>query len=237
MGEISAQTVGITSAYALRAQSRHLRALSTAQRAFSPAGNRAFSAWVCFRSRWQLYLGSGIGPKGEGDNTIVAFAPNNNMQPSRLVSDPELSPLDLAIAPNGNIVVSSEHPFGASDAVTTVREYDAADGHLVRIFRPKGSAEFRRPRGLRFGPDGNLYCVAQDGVIAFDFGTANVLGSWCNFAGCMARLWRFSRSNASLFIAAECFPRLATLPDLGSRQRDACPQALHGCHQRPGLLL
>ena len=27
------------------------------------------------------------------------------------------------------------------------------------------------------------------------------------------------------------------LPDLGSRQRDACPQALHGCHQRPGLLL
>ena len=28
-----------------------------------------------------------------------------------------------------------------------------------------------------------------------------------------------------------------TLPDLGSRQRDACPQALHGCHQRPGLLL
>ena len=29
----------------------------------------------------------------------------------------------------------------------------------------------------------------------------------------------------------------ATLPDLGSRQRDACPQALHGCHQRPGLLL
>ena len=30
---------------------------------------------------------------------------------------------------------------------------------------------------------------------------------------------------------------VATLPDLGSRQRDACPQALHGCHQRPGLLL
>jgi hypothetical protein len=29
-----------------------------------------------------------------------------------------LSPLDLAIAPNGNVVVSSEHPFGAADAVT-----------------------------------------------------------------------------------------------------------------------
>jgi hypothetical protein len=35
--------------------------------------------------------------------------------------------------------------------VTTVREYDAADGHLVRVFRPKDLAEFRRPRGLRFG--------------------------------------------------------------------------------------
>jgi len=32
------------------------------------------------------------------------------------VTDPELSPLDLAIAPNGNIVVSSERPFGMSDA-------------------------------------------------------------------------------------------------------------------------
>jgi len=83
-----------------------------------------------------------------------------------LVSDPELSPLDLAIAPNGNLVVSSEHPFGASGAAMTVREYDAAEGHLVRVFSP--SAELRRPRGLRFGPDGHLYCVAQDEVVAFD---------------------------------------------------------------------
>jgi hypothetical protein len=55
------------------------------------------------------------------------------MQPSRLVTDPELSPLDLAIAPNGDIVASSEHPYGAVDAVTSVREYDAMDGHLVRV--------------------------------------------------------------------------------------------------------
>ena len=56
------------------------------------------------------------------------------MRPSRLVTDPELSPLDLAIAPNGNIVVSSKRPFGAVDAVTSVREYDATDGHLVRVW-------------------------------------------------------------------------------------------------------
>jgi len=28
---------------------------------------------------------------------------------------------------------------------------------------------FRKHRGLRFGPDGNLYCVAQDEVVVFDF--------------------------------------------------------------------
>ena len=50
-----------------------------------------------------LFLASGIAPKGEGDNTIVAFAPGGSANLSRLATDPELSPLDLAIAPNGNI--------------------------------------------------------------------------------------------------------------------------------------
>jgi hypothetical protein len=93
-----------------------------------------------------------------------------------LVTDPELSPLDLAIAPNGNIVVSSEHPFGMSDAVTTVREYDALDGRLVRVFSPNQLAEFRKPRGLRFAANGHLCCVAQDEVVAFDFISGECLG-------------------------------------------------------------
>jgi DNA-binding beta-propeller fold protein YncE len=165
--------VGLRTARTVTAFARTLDAPSEH---FLPPGIVPFPRGFAFGRDGQLYLGSGIGPTGEGDNTIVAFAPNNNTQPSRLVTDPELSPLDLAIAPNGNIVVSSEHPFGVSNAVTTVREYDAADGHLVRIFRPKGLAEFRRPRGLRFGADGNLYCVAQDEVIAFDFGNGECLG-------------------------------------------------------------
>lgn len=131
----------------------------------------------------RFFLGSGISPLGEGDNAIIAFAPNNNMQLSRLVSDPELSPLDMTIAPNGNIVVSSEHPFGTPDATTTVREYAAADGHLVRVFSANGLAKFRRPRGLRFGASGNLYCVAQDEVIAFDFASGECVGVVVHFPG------------------------------------------------------
>jgi hypothetical protein len=95
-----------------------------------------FPRGFAFGQGGRLFLASGIGPNGQGDNTILAFTPATSIKPSRLVADPELSPLDLAIAPNGNIVVSSERPFGAVDAVTSVREYDATDGHLVRVFAP-----------------------------------------------------------------------------------------------------
>lgn len=148
---------------------------------FLAPGVVPFPRGFAFGRDGRLFLGSGISPMGEGDNAIVTFAPNNHRQPSRLVNDPELSPLDLAIAPNGNIVVSSEYPFGAANAVTTVREYDRADGHLVRVFRPTGSAEFRRPRGLRFGPEGNLHCVARDEVVAFDFANGKCLGPVVRF--------------------------------------------------------
>jgi DNA-binding beta-propeller fold protein YncE len=144
---------------------------------FLPAEIVPFPRGFAFGHDGRLFLASGIGPNGEGDDAIIAFDPSERTHPSRLVSDPDLSPLDLAIAPDGNIVVSSEHPFGASDAVTTVREYDAADGHLVRVFSPNGLAEFRKPRGLRFGLDGNLYCVAQDEIVAFNFASGRFLGT------------------------------------------------------------
>ena len=148
---------------------------------FVPAGIVPFPRGFDFGHDGRLFLASGIGPDGEGDNAIVAICPGERTRPRRLVSDPDLSPLDLAIAPNGNIVVSSEHPFGASDAVTSVREYDTTDGHLVRVFSPTKLAGFRKPRGLRFGPDGHLYCVAQDEVVAFDFTTGACLGTTVQF--------------------------------------------------------
>jgi hypothetical protein len=124
----------------------------------------------------RLFLASGIGPSGEGDDTIVAFDRRGAPQAARLVADPELSPLDMALAENGHLVVASEHPFGAPDAVATIREYDPSSGGLVRVFVPDRSLNFGKPRGLRFGPDGRLYCVGQDHVIAFDFPRGDFLG-------------------------------------------------------------
>jgi len=124
----------------------------------------------------QLYLSSGIGPTGEGDNTISTFGRDGRLANPRLVSDPELSPLDLAITPSGNLVVSSEWPFGSPGATATIREYDPSTGRLVRVLAPDPAVKFTRPRGLRFGPDGQLYCVGQDYVVGFDFPTGAFLG-------------------------------------------------------------
>jgi hypothetical protein len=151
-----------------------------------------FPRGFAFGRDGRLFLASGIGPNDQGDDRILAFTPGTPTQPFQLVADPELSPLDLAIAPNGNIVVSSERPFGAVDAVTSVREYDTTDGHLVRVFSSNGKAEFRKPRGLRFTPNGLLYCVARDEVVGFDFASGECLGA-------IARLPRLNGQALAFF--------------------------------------
>ena len=141
-----------------------------------PEGIVPFPRGFGFGRDGRLYLSSGVAPSGQGDNTIVVFDRGGTLLTPRLVTDPELSPLDLKLAPNGNIVVASEWPFGALGAVPTVREYDPLTGQLVRVFAPERSVGFRRPRGLRFGPDGRLYCVGEGHVVAFDFRTGSFAG-------------------------------------------------------------
>jgi hypothetical protein len=146
-----------------------------------PAGVVPFPRGFAFGGDGRLFLASGIGPAGDGDDTIIAFAPGGAILRSWSVRDPELSPLDLIVAPNGNIVVSSEHPFGAPDPLATVREYDCESGRLVREVSSEKLAAFQKPRGLCFGPDGNLYCVARDEVVAFDFASGRCLGAVVRF--------------------------------------------------------
>lgn len=142
-----------------------------------PAGVVPFPRGFAFASDGRLFLASGIGPNGEGDRTIVAFSDDDRLVARQLVNDPDLSPLDLLLAPNGDLVVVSEHPFGEADAVTTMRQYEASTGRLVRIFRLNDGVQLRRPRGLRFDRGGHLFCVAQDEVVGFDFTTGACLGA------------------------------------------------------------
>ena len=104
------------------------------------------------------------------------FDQAGRLRTSHLVHDRELSPLDLVVATNGNIVVSSESPFGARDAIVSVREYEPT-GRLVRVLSPDPAIDFMRPRGLRFGPDDRLYCVGADHIVVFDFSSGTCVGA------------------------------------------------------------
>jgi DNA-binding beta-propeller fold protein YncE len=134
-----------------------------------------FPRGFAFAADGRTFLASGMSPSGIGENTIKVFDADGHLLAPRLVDDSQLSPLDLAIAPNGNIVVSCEWPFGGRDAISSIREYDSTSGRLVRIFRPDGSIDFRNPRGLRFSTDGHIYCVARDGVVSFNFETGAIV--------------------------------------------------------------
>ena len=139
-----------------------------------------FPRGFAFAPDGRVFLASGMSPSGVGENTIKVFDADGHLLVPRFVEDSQLSPLDLAVAPNGNIVVSCERPFGERDANSSVREYDSTSGRLVRIFRPDGSILFRNPRGLRFSPDSDLYCVARDEVVSFDFETGVFSGAIVN---------------------------------------------------------
>jgi DNA-binding beta-propeller fold protein YncE len=141
-----------------------------------PDGAVPYPRGFGFGDDGQVYLSSGIGPSGEGDNTITTFNRDGQLRNPRLVSDPELSPLDMTIAPSGNLVVSSEWPFGTPLATASIREYEPSSGRLIRVLAPDPAVKFTKPRGLRFGPGGQLYCVGRDHVVAFDFATGAFLG-------------------------------------------------------------
>ena len=147
--------------------------LNDAGQTFLPERAVPYPRGFAFSADGSLYLASGIGPDGLGENSIIRFRTDRLLNQTRLVSDPALSPLDLVIAPNGNVVVSSEFPFGSPESKATLREYDSDGGKLVRVFALP--AEFRKPRGIRFDPDNRLYCTGADHVARFDFSTGHFL--------------------------------------------------------------
>jgi DNA-binding beta-propeller fold protein YncE len=150
---------------------------------FLPGGIVPFPRGFGFGPGGILYLASGTGPSGAGENTIAVFGQGRALRTPRLVDDPELSPLDLIVAPSGNIVVSSAWPYGSPCATATLREYDPATGRLVRVLAADPAVGFARPRGLRFGSGGRLYCAGQDHVVAFAFDTGSFTGVVAHLTG------------------------------------------------------
>lgn len=70
-----------------------------------PDGVVPFPRGFGFGADGRLYLASGIAPSGQGDDAVLVFDPGRTRDARRLVTDPGLSPLDLLVAPNGNVVV------------------------------------------------------------------------------------------------------------------------------------
>jgi hypothetical protein len=52
---------------------------------------------------------------------------------------------------------------------------------LMAMGMARRSLSIKMARCLRFGPDNNLYCVAQDEVIVFDFANGECLGTTVKF--------------------------------------------------------
>jgi hypothetical protein len=66
---------------------------------------------------------------------------------------------------------------GPCAAFAKTNNVSSGDTLAFRFFSPGKLAEFRKPRGIRFGSDGHLYCDARDEVVAFDFTTGACLGA------------------------------------------------------------
>lgn len=139
-----------------RASSRSLVAL----RSVTVAGSSLLRAWDQGR---------------EGDNTIIAFDASG-----RPLLDWR-STIPILVARSG-YRTGREHPGLERVYLRSARCCDhhsgvPCDGGPSRpCLFPGGLAAFRKPRGLRFGPDGNLYCVAREEVVRFDFETGQCLG-------------------------------------------------------------
>lgn len=138
-----------------------------------------------------LFLGNGADPAtGGGGGEIQAYDGTTGAPVDlAFVTDPELSPLDVILGLDDNIYVSSEFPFGSPDAVSTVRVYDSETGALLQVLDAGSDADgnptMQAPRGMGFGPDGDLY-VSSTGngrVLRFDGDSGAFLGIAIEFPG------------------------------------------------------
>lgn len=171
---------------------------------FIPQNLVAFPRGFTFGLDGNLFLGNGADPTtGSGGGTILKFnGQTGELLNPNFVNDSELSPLDLITSPDGDIYVSSEYPFGTTNSVGTVRRYDSQTGELLAVLDAgvdeQGRQRLSRPRGIGFGPDGNLY-VSSTGtgsVVRFNGTTGAFIDVFAQYPNLNGQALTFVPSQA-----------------------------------------
>ena len=79
---------------------------------FIPGTYVKFPRGLAAAPNGDFYLASGTDPAtGEGENTILRFTEDGKLDETFKVADRDLSPTDTEVAPSGNLLSASEHPF------------------------------------------------------------------------------------------------------------------------------
>jgi DNA-binding beta-propeller fold protein YncE len=101
-----------------------------------------------------------------------------------------IDPFGLVYGPDGNLYVADFGDPTRPDLFnfSTVRRYDGTTGAFIDIFVPAGSGGLGGPRGLVFGPDGNLYVANNNTslVLRYDGTTGAFLGAFASGGGLAA---------------------------------------------------
>lgn len=124
----------------------------------------------------RFVVASGTHPtRGGGRRALLLYDNEGVLEDDAFVSDLLLDPLDVALR-GDDLYVTSEFPFGASDAAVTLRRYTMRTGALNGTWSLQDVPSFgsvRKPRGIAFDEDGTLLICAQNCVAAVNVGIAD----------------------------------------------------------------
>jgi streptogramin lyase len=146
---------------------------------------REFSAWLIFGPDGNLYVTSGGITAPPASSSVLRFNGTTGEFIDAFVSPGSgglTGPRGLVFGPDGHLYVNCNQPGPGS-----VLRYDGQTGAFLDIFVPAGSNPFGEsgpgnPRGLVFGPDGNLYVsnfpVLHPSVLRYDGKTGALIDAF-----------------------------------------------------------
>jgi streptogramin lyase len=143
----------------------------------------AFDAWLIFGRDGNLYVKSGGIHEPPDSSSVLRFNGATGEFIDAFVpagSGGLTGPRALVFGPDGNLYVNASDPGPG-----TVLRYDGTTGAFLDVFVPADSDPFGEhsaglPRGLVFGPDGNLYVSRSDhpSVLRYDGRTGAFLDAF-----------------------------------------------------------